>query len=112
MAPDTSRPRYASFVPDGLTQIQTPDPDRCDAEPTPPHADRDTLPEYPPIESIPGLVPQPPSRRGWYTHRGTTVPIEVPHGLFTDAVNSLRHYDHLVDPRANDATFENEVRPL
>ena len=36
MAPDTSRPRYASFVPDGLTQIQTPEPDRCDAEPRPP----------------------------------------------------------------------------
>lgn len=48
--------------------------------------DTSRLPAYPPVESIPGLVPKPPTERGW------------------------REVDPEVDPCAVDATFENETR--
>lgn len=82
MAPDTPRPRYASFVPDGLTQIQTPDPGRCDAEPRPPS-------------------PKPPTERGWWEDSAWS---EYKSAFWDDngAPDATREVDR---------TFENEVRP-
>lgn len=120
MAPDTPRrhlhavPRYADTVPDGLTQIRKhPEPDRCDAEPQL-YSDLrrllNRIDAAPPRYDLPIAAPKPPTERGWWAHHEHPT-IKVPHALFTDAINSIQHYDHLVDPRANDATFENEVRP-